>query len=213
MEPGFWHQRWQNNEIAFHESKANALLVKHFHELALTKGSRVFLPLCGKTLDISWLLSQGCRVVGAELSVLAVEQLFASLGVQPEKRKRDQLEQWSAPNLDLFVGDIFALSRTMLDPVDAVYDRAALVALPEAMRRRYTAHLMDITNLSPQLMICFEYDQSAIEGPPFSVSDEEVRQHYAEKYEVRLVESREVAGGLKGKCPAKEKLWLLRPSA
>jgi thiopurine S-methyltransferase len=212
MEPSFWHQRWEKNEIAFHEGKANPLLVKHLHELSVAKGRRIFLPLCGKTLDISWLLSNGYRVAGAELSQLAIEQLFMELGVQPEISTAGELEQWSAKNLDIFIGDIFALSRKLLGPVDAIYDRAALVALPGDMRDRYTGHLIEITGKAPQLLICYEYDQRVMDGPPFSVSNEEVKRHYAGKYDVTLIASTDVAGGLKGKCPAKENVWLLRKS-
>lgn len=210
MDPSFWHQRWEKNEIAFHEGKANPLLVKHFHELALAKRSRIFVPLCGKTLDISWLLSNGYQVAGAELSQLAIEQLFMELGVQPEISTVGGVEQWSANNLDIFVGDIFALSRKMLGPVDAIYDRAALVAFPEEMRNRYAAHLTEITGKAPQLLICYEYDQRLMEGPPFSVSNEEVKKHYAVKYGLTLIASTNVPGGLKGKCPAKENVWLLK---
>ena len=153
MEPSFWHQRWEKNEIAFHESKANPILVKHFNQLSLAKGSRVFVPLCGKTLDISWLLSNGYRVAGAELSQIAIEQLFIELGLQPEISTVGEVEQWSARNLDLFVGDIFAVSRKLLGPVDAIYDRAALVAFPEEMRNRYAVHLTVITGKAPQLLV------------------------------------------------------------
>ena len=209
MDAGFWHQRWEKNEIAFHESKANPLLVKHFNELSLAKGRRIFVPLCGKTLDISWLLSKGYRVAGAELSQIAIEQLFMELGVQPETSPVGEVEQWSANNLDIFVGDIFALSRKILGPVDGIYDRAALVAFPEEMRKRYTAHLTEITGKAPQLLICYDYDQSLMEGPPFSVSNDEVKRHYAVNYDVTLIASTDVSGGLKGKCPAKENVWLL----
>ena len=210
MDPSFWHQRWEKNEIAFHECKANPLLVRHFNELSAAKGSRLFVPLCGKTLDISWLLSNGCRVAGAELSQIAIEQLFMELGVQPEISTVGELEQWSANNLDIFVGDIFALSRKILGLVDAIYDRAALVAFPENMRTRYAAHLTEITGKAPQLVICYDYDQGVMDGPPFSVSNEEVKRHYAAKYDVSLLASTNVAGGLKGKCPAKENVWLLK---
>jgi len=210
MDPSFWHQRWEKNEIAFHEGKANPLLVKHFHELSLAKGRRVFVPLCGKTLDISWLLSHGYRVAGAELSQLAIEQLFLELGVQPEISQVGEVEAWSAKNIDVVVGDIFALSRKILGPVDVVYDRAALVAFPEEMRKRYTAHLTEITGKAPQLLICYEYDQRLVEGPPFSVSNEEVKRHYSDKYELTLSASTDVSGGLKGKCPARENVWLLK---
>ena len=207
MDQNFWHQRWEKNEIAFHESKANPLLVKHFTELSLAKGSRIFVPLCGKTLDISWLLSNGYRVAGAELSQLAIEHLFMELGLQPEISTVGEVEQWSANRLDIFVGDIFALSRKMLGSVDAVYDRAALVAFPEEMRNRYAVHLIEITGKAPQLLICYDYDQSVMEGPPFSVTSEEVQQHYAGTYDVQLIASTEVPGGLKGRCAAKENVW------
>jgi thiopurine S-methyltransferase len=210
MDPSFWHQRWENNEIAFHQSTANPLLVEHFHELGLAKDSRIFLPLCGKTLDISWLRFNGYRVAGAELSQRAIEQLFRERGEQPAISAIGQVQQWSATHLDVFVGDIFVLSGEMLGPVDAVYDRAALVAFPGEMRDRYTAHLMEMTGKAPQLLICYEYDQRAMDGPPFSVSNEEVTRQYAAHYDVTLLASTEVSGGLKGKCPAKENVWLLK---
>lgn len=210
MDASFWHRRWEKNEVAFHESKANPLLVKHFNELSVAKGRRIFLPLCGKTLDISWLLSKGYRVAGAELSQIAIEQLFMELGVQPEISAVGEVEQWSANDLDIFVGDIFALSKKVLGPVDAIYDRAALVAFPQDMRIRYTAHLTEITGKAPQLLICYDYDQSVMEGPPFSVSNNEVKRHYATKYDVTLIASADVSGGLKGKCPGKENVWLLK---
>lgn len=210
MEPSFWHQRWEKNEIAFHESKVNQSLAKYFSELSLAKQRRIFLPLCGKTLDISWLLSKGYRVAGAELSQLAIEQLFMELGIQPETSRVGDIEQWSANNIDIYIGDIFALSKKTLGQVDAIYDRAALVALTEDMRNLYTAHLMEITGKASQLLICYEYDQRLMEGPPFSVSNEEVQRHYANHYDLRLLSSTDVSGGLKGKCPAKENVWLLK---
>src|ERR1043165_2691472 len=114
MDQSFWYQRWEKHEIAFHQGMANPLLVKHFRELSLAKGSRVFVPLCGKTLDISWLLSQGYRVAGAELSQVAIEQLFMELGLQPDISIVGEVEQWSAKNLDICIGDIFVVSRKML---------------------------------------------------------------------------------------------------
>jgi thiopurine S-methyltransferase len=210
MDASFWHQRWENNNIAWHESEANPLLVKYFAALSLAKGSRVFVPLCGKTLDIPWLLSQGYRVAGAELSKVAIEQLFKELGVEPQVSSAGDVDHYSATNIDIFVGEIFHLSRKVLGPVDAIYDRAALVALPEALRKRYTAHVTAITDTAPQLLICYEYDQSQMEGPPFSVSNEEVERHYRDRYELTLLDSRDVPGGLKGKCAARENAWLLQ---
>lgn len=210
MDAQFWHDRWAKNEIGFHKSEANPFLVKYVHELALSKGNRVFLPLCGKTLDIPWLLSNGYRIVGSELSAIAIDQLFSGLGVTPTITKNGRIAHYHANDIDIFVGDLFDVTRTMLGPVDAIYDRAALVALPDTIRSRYTAHLTDITNHAPQLLICYEYDQRAAEGPPFSISHEEVRRHYADQYQLTLLTSEDVPGGLKGKCAATEHVWLLQ---
>ena len=209
MDATFWHQKWEKNEIAFHERAANPLLVKYFKALALAKGSRVFLPLCGKTLDLGWLLSSGYRVVGAELSEIAVKQLFIELGVEPTIAEGDKVKHYRAKNIDIFVGDIFHLSDQILGSVDAIYDRAALVALPETLRHRYVMHLKGITDKAPQLLICYEYDQTLLEGPPFSISNEEVTRHYRGSYDLTLLESVDVPGGLKGKCASKENVWLL----
>lgn len=209
MDPDFWQARWACNQIGFHEGKPNSFLVKHFARLSLDPGARVFVPLCGKTRDISWLLSQGFSVVGAELSRIAVEQLFAELGVEPAIAPAGALTRFGGPGIDIFVGDIFDLTREALGPVDAVYDRAALVALPGAMRARYAAHLVDITGTAPQLLVCFVYDQSLVEGPPFSVPAETVEALYGATYRLALLESAPVPGGLKGKCEASEHVWLL----
>lgn len=210
MDAEFWQQRWEANEIAFHVNEANPLLVKHFGRLSLAEGARVFLPLCGKSLDISWLLSKGYRVVGVELIKTAIAQLFSGLGMKPEISDLGRIKHYSAANIDIFVGDIFDLSGEVLGPVDAVYDRAALVALPEDMRHRYTAHLMQITDKAPQLLICFEYDQSVMNGPPFSISNEKIETHYRHHYHLAQLASVAVAGGLKGRCAAQEKVWLLQ---
>lgn len=210
MDVSFWHKKWEKNDIAFHESEANPLLVKYFKDLSLVKGSRVFLPLCGKTLDIPWLLSNGYRVAGAELSKIAIGQLFTELGVEPKISRVGEVDHYSAKNIDIFVGDIFHIYSKMLGPVDAIYDRAALVALPKEMRTRYTAHLTEITDKAPQMLICYEYDQSLMEGPPFSVSNKEVNQHYRDSYDLTLMESANITGGLKGKCAAKANVWLLK---
>ena len=210
MDASFWHQKWEKNDIGFHLNEANPLLIKYFRELSLAEGSRIFIPLCGKTRDIAWLLNSGYCVAGAELSKKAIEQLFAELGVEPKISSVGELERYSATNIDIFVGDIFDLSSNNLGLVDAIYDRAALVALPVEMRNQYTAHLMQITNKAPQLLICLEYDQSVVDGPPFSISYDEVNQRYTDRYELTLISSTNVAGGLKGKCAAKENVWLLK---
>lgn len=209
MEASFWHNKWQRGEIAFHQSRANPLLVTHFAALNLAKDSRVFLPLCGKTLDIAWLLAAGYRVVGAELSKIAIDELFQSLGLPPTITKAGELTHYSADNIDIYVGDIFKLSPQTLGRVDAIYDRAAIVALPAELRQQYTSHLVNITQAAPQLIITYEYDQSQVDGPPFSVSADELMRHYGDAYQLTALASCDVEGGMKGRTSAVETAWLL----
>jgi thiopurine S-methyltransferase len=212
MEREFWRDRWQRNEIGFHEPQANPMLVAHFASLSLPAASRIFVPLCGKTLDIHWLRSRGHQVAGAELSEIAVQQLFTALGVTPSATAIGTLTRYHAPGIDIFLGDIFDLSRRDLGSVDAVYDRAALIALPQPMRSRYAGHLERLTNHASQLLISLTYEQGLLAGPPFSVNGTEIARLYQHEYDLKMLGTRDVVGGLKGKCPATEDVWLLTPS-
>jgi len=210
MKARFWHQKWDKGEIAFHESEVNSLLIEHFGKLNLAKNNRVFVPLCGKTRDFEWLLSCGYRVVGAELSELAINVLFKDLSVEPSITRIGALILYSAEDIDIFVGDIFDVSAELLGPVEAVYDRAALVALPGNMRVQYSSHLINITAAAPQLLITYEYDQQLMDGPPFSINEVEVKHHYAATYQVKSVGSRDITSRLKGKMSSTETAWFLQ---
>jgi len=208
MEHSFWHDRWASGRIGFHEREPNPLLVKHFPALSVPENGRVFVPLCGKTLDIAWLLSRGHRIVGAELSELAIEQLFEDLGVEPAISDMGNLKRYSADSIDIFVGDVFNLTADMLGAVDAVFDRAAFVALPEHMRAAYAPHIASITGHAPQLLISFEYDQSLFDGPPFSIEIQELQTLYGGSYQLSSLARVDIAGGMRG-SDATENVWLL----
>lgn len=210
MDISFWHQRWERGEIGFHESQVNPALVEHLGILNLAKKARLFLPLCGKTLDIAWLLKQGYRIVGVELSSLAINELYSALDLVPEISSTGKLVRYSATNIDVWVGDIFDLSSSMLGAVDAIYDRAALVALPEQMRQRYAAHLIALTHGASQLLVTYEYDQRLYDGPPFSVDEKEIRQLYGANYHLKQVAQEQIAGGLKGEVAAAITTWHLQ---
>lgn len=210
MEPGFWQARWETKQIGFHEGKPNTYLVKHLPRLDLAPGARIFLPLCGKTRDIAYLLGQGFAVAGAELSRIAADELFAELGVVPEiTAAGGDLLRFRAPGLDIFQGDIFALEAETLGPVDAVYDRAALIALPPDMRPRYAAHVRAITGAVPQLVVTLVYDQSLVGGPPFSVPASEVHALHDAGYQVTQLDAVTRPDALKGQWEATEEAHLL----
>jgi thiopurine S-methyltransferase len=211
MNAEFWLAKWRQNEIGFHTPCPHQALVAYFSILGLAPGSRVFVPLCGKTLDIHWLMAEGYNVVGVELSRLAVEQLFAELGIEPVVfSPSPEIVVFEGPHIKIFVADFFALTHALLGPVDAVYDRAALVALPEEMRIRYTRHVMEISCSAEQFLICVEYDQSRLSGPPYAVMAHDVEQYYGQVYNIASIDCQTVPGGIKGKEPGFEHIWILR---
>lgn len=209
-ENNLWLERWKNREIGFNQAMPNSFMVKYFEHLNLSEGSSVLVPLCGKTIDISWLLSKGYTVIGIELSELAVIELFEELGVTAKVSQVGELTLYAAPNLNVFVGNIFKVNAQMLGHIDAIYDRAAIVALPKALRVDYTAHLRTISNNASQLLLCFEYDQSLMNRSPYSVEESEVRKHYEEHYNLELLTREEIVGGFQGKVPASDVVWLLK---
>lgn len=209
MDQDFWHERWRENRIGFHQSAANPLLVKHWSGVVRQPQGRVFVPLCGKSLDMEWLLAQGHAVVGVELSELAIEQFFVELGVEPHLSTVGPLQCYRAPRIDLFVGDLFELEKAHLGRVDAVYDRAALVALPSTMRKAYADHLVVLSEGAPQLLITFEYDQDQMPGPPFRIGSDEVSALYGQHYGPKELERADLR--LKGLVEATEVTWRLEP--
>ncbi len=211
MQHDFWHTRWKNQQIGFHLPQINPLLTANFSALAVTPGQRIFVPLCGKTMDMHWLLAQGFRVVGAELSQLAVDAFFEESGISPEILQAGALRHYHAQDIDIFQGDIFAIDQAMLGQVHAIYDRAALIALPPDMRKVYSRHLIEMTDCAPQLLISFHYDQSLVEGPPFNVDTSELTALYGKDYSLALLADDVLPTGLKGQYPAQEKIWLLNP--
>ena len=209
-ENNLWLQRWENKEIGFNQNEVNNYLVKYFEQLNLKDGSRVLVPLCGKTIDISWLLSKGFNVVGIELSERAVIELFEELGLSANISQVGELILYSTEHLKVFVGDIFKVSSKMLGEIDAIYDRAALVALTKDLRIDYATQLRTISNNAPQLLLCFEYEQSLMNRSPYSIEALEVKKHYDAYYELELLAREAIVGGFKGKIPACDVVWLLK---
>jgi len=171
MQADFWHERWRKGEIGFHMPRPHAALDDHWHKLALPAGSRVFVPLAGKSLDLLRLAALGHAVVGIELSAIAVQEFAA--------------EHPAAAGIDLRCGDFFELSAAALAPIAAVFDRAALVALPPAMRAAYAAKMAELEAPGTQtLLLTMEYAQHEMRGPPHAVLPDEVQALYAATHHI-----------------------------
>jgi thiopurine S-methyltransferase len=185
MEPEFWLERWRRGETGWHLDEVNRHLTELWPRLGLSTDTRVFVPLCGKTLDLLWLASRSHRVLGVELSRLAVESLFADNGLTPTVAEEPSFMRFRVDELEVLCGDFFDLAPGHLAGVGAVYDRASLIALPPGQRARYAAHLDRVLpDTVPRLLITLEYDQSRMDGPPFSVHPEEVQSLFGVRHRI-----------------------------
>ena len=193
MDPEFWQQRWRDNQIGFHQDKPTPLLLKHWPALGVQPGAQVFVPLAGKSLDLAWFASQGYRVLGVELSPLAVEQFFAEHGLVPEITESRHGRHFRRGNIELILGDAFALDADALAGCDAVFDRAALIALPPDLRTRYVRELYARLPAGCRgLLITLEYPAAEKQGPPFTVPEAEVRASYGRAWDVEALERRDI---------------------
>lgn len=193
MQPEFWHERWSSNRIGFHREAPLPLLVTHWPALELPADARVFVPLCGKSLDMLWLAERGHHVLGVELSELAVRQFFEARGLAPAIHDTAAGRHFTSGPFELIVGDAFALDAETLADCAAVYDRAALIALPADLRRTYAATAW--RRLPPGcqgLLVTLEYPQAEKAGPPFSVAADEVAALLDHDWEVDIVERRDI---------------------
>ena len=193
MQPEFWHKKWASNQIGFHLPDVNPYLQRFWPGLNLAAHARVLVPLCGKSLDLLWLAGRGHRVLGIELSEKAVEDFFSEQQLQPQISEHGVFKVYRAGTIELWCGDVFALSAEDVADCSALYDRAAVIALPAPMRERYAEHLQNILPAGLKgLLITLDYDQSQISGPPFSVDDAQVQHMFGGAWQMQLLESQDV---------------------
>ncbi len=193
MDAEFWQQRWREGRIGFHHEAPMPLLVEHWQQLALPPDRRVLVPLCGKSVDMLWLAAQGCRVLGVEISPLAIAQFLQENGLTATTRDSPLGRHYHAGRIELIEGDAFALDAATLAGCDAVYDRAAIIALPPDLRQRYAESVYArLPHGCRGLMITLEYPQAEKDGPPFSVRESEVRALLTPDWRVDVAERRDI---------------------
>ncbi|KAB7771348.1 thiopurine S-methyltransferase [Xanthomonas maliensis] len=193
METDFWLQRWQDAQTGFHQQEVMPLLQKHWPALQLPSHARVLVPLCGKTLDMHWLGAQGHRVLGVEISPLAVAQFFDDAGLHPQRHTSAAGEHFIAGAIEIICGDAFALDASVLADCTAVYDRAALVALPNALRQRYLqTTYARLPAACRGLLITLDYPQAERDGPPFAVDTAAVHALFDPQWRVHQLEERAI---------------------
>ncbi|HET6906378.1 MAG TPA: thiopurine S-methyltransferase [Rhodanobacteraceae bacterium] len=193
MDADFWLQRWREGRTGWHRDAVMPLLEQHWPALEVPRGTRVLVPLCGKSLDMPWLASQGLRVRGVELAPLAIEHFFAEHHLSPKTRELPYGTHYDAGEIELIHADIFEVDAAQFANCGAIYDRAALIALPPPMRERYARAVYDALPIGCRgLLITLEYPQHQMQGPPFSVEEREVHRLFGERWDIDPLERRDI---------------------
>ncbi|MGS0681891.1 thiopurine S-methyltransferase [Shewanella sp. 125m-7] len=185
MQPSFWHEKWDAQQIGFHLNAVNPLLVKYWPRLNLTSNSQVFVPLCGKSLDLCFLAEQGHEVLGCELSEQAVQQFYHENNLPFDASHVGEHQHFTTEQVTIYQGDIFSLPISEFNSCTAFYDRAALIAWPEEMRLAYARQLTKLVSAnSVGLLITLDYPQAELNGPPFAVSEDWVQANLGEHFDI-----------------------------
>lgn len=186
MDTHYWQARWERNQIEFHQDSISPYLQRFLPELKLASGARVFVPLCGKSKDMLWLSAQGYLVLGIEVSSLAVAAFFNENALPARRATKGAFESWRCGGIEILCGDYFALTPVDLGAVAAVYDRAALIAMPDTLRVRYARHMQNVLPMPARILqVTLDYPQAEMPGPPFSVESAELAALYGTNYTIR----------------------------
>lgn len=219
MQTEYWRERWTTGQIGFHQPEVETHLSAHFGRLGVARGATVFVPLCGKSMDLLWLADQGYQVVGVELSAIACEAFFTEnrlAAAAPVTEGPFRVHRAKDRPITIYEGDFFELSTAHTGTLGAFYDRAALIALPPEMRERYVQHLKRVL-LAPStqgLLISVAYDQTTFPGPPFSIPPEEVQRLWGDRFRIELAgRGEEQVGPPTHRITTAESAWLLTPAA
>jgi thiopurine S-methyltransferase len=192
MDLEFWIERWNRGQIGFHRDEINPALVQGFPQLGLETEGHILVPLCGKSRDLLYLQGLGYRVTGIELSPIAIRDFWMETGITPETRSAPPLTFTHGDGITLIEGDFFKVTPQDLDPPDAVYDRAALIAMPPELRSAYVDHLVTLAQGAPILLVTLEYDQTQMSGPPFAVLGAEIQQRFGKTHRIDVIHSQAV---------------------
>ena len=193
LQPEFWQERWRTAQIGFHQSAVDRHLQAYWPTLKLAANSPVFVPLCGKSLDVLWLREQGHAVSGVELSPVALEAFCMEHGIPARRRSLGDFEVYEAEGFRLLCGDFFKLTPELLGAESAVYDRASLISWTPALRASYVEHMTALTRPGTQtLLIAVEYPQAQMSGPPFPVTGDDIHRLYADHHSIEVLGRHEI---------------------
>jgi thiopurine S-methyltransferase len=193
LTPEFWLQRWRHGRTGFHQAEVSVVLPRWWPSLKLATDARVLVPLCGKSLDVSWLCQRGGLLTAVDISPVAIEALCAEQGFAARRRSLPGFDLYETPALHLWCGDFLALDPAMTGPIDAIFDRAAFTSWPPAWRDRYVQQLDTLSAPGTQLLlVTLEYAAGAVDGPPFTTDAAEIERLFGARHAIERLDRTDI---------------------
>lgn len=193
----YWEKRWEIKATGFHIDNVHPMLVKHFTQLTDHK-AKILVPLCGKTVDMIWLASNGHQVIGVEYVQSPVEEFFAENKIDYTTRQVNDFKLYESADksIRIYNGDFFKFTVDYEGPIELVWDRASFVALTPSLRQNYARQIQSLlSDKFNYLMDTFEFDERIFPGPPHSVNFAEVKQLYGTKCKIEEIDFKMVLSG------------------
>lgn len=188
MEISYWMSRWEKGKTGWHREEVYPRLPEFWPRLRLTGNARVLVPLCGKSHDLDWLAAQGFAVVGVEASKKALTQVMERFSTPFIRTESHGYTVFKSAFMELWQGNFMNFPKAAVPSVDAIYDKASMVALPGSMRKKYRTKILDLCNAHTQILLqSFEYEQQEMVGPPFSLPEQEVKNLFGRHFNIILL--------------------------
>ncbi|HET6527158.1 MAG TPA: hypothetical protein VFG39_00260 [Balneolaceae bacterium] len=218
MEISYWQSRWRKNKTGWHMDEVYPLLPDLWPSLSLKAGARILVPFCGKSVDMQWFIDKYFHVTGVDVSEKALHAFMERSSNPFTSQHQYGFSVFRSENIELWQGDFQKLPVAGMPSFDAIYDKAALIALPEEMRLKYAQKVLQCSGPETQMMLqTFEYEQDEMTGPPFSVDEQEIRRLYGKQFDLALLRQKQKPE-LRGKFQRRglssyliEKVYHLKP--
>lgn len=188
MEISYWQSRWRKGKTGWHMDTVYPPLPTFWDDVNIESGSRILVPLCGKSLDLGWFVDHGHTVTGIDVSAKAIHHIMQQ---HPESFTKDSSHGFTvyrSESLVLWQGDYSKLPTDEIPTQDLIYDKASIIALPPEKRLDHANKHIELCSTHTQILLqTFEYEQSEMHGPPFAVHEEELKKLFGNRFKLTCI--------------------------
>ncbi|XP_071963090.1 thiopurine S-methyltransferase-like isoform X2 [Antedon mediterranea] len=161
----YWMSSWKAGDIVFHNDFIYPMLQKHAEKLFDNQSNcRVFVPLCGKSLDMKWFADLGHSVVGVDVSEVGILSFFEDQGIEYVKESVPEIQgatryKSKDGKITIYKANLFSMKKDIIGDFDCIWDNGSLVAINKQDRQKYVSTLTSLMADSCRyLLIALDFD-------------------------------------------------------